>query len=196
VLPGAADHLSFTSPATTLASGAQRQVVAEIRDANENRVTSSFATITFAKTGGAGTVAGLPSPVMTLAGVAATGVTGLAAGPITITATATGLRPGTTSFTIAPGPARRTIALKQVGRKLSGRVRSRSSVCTNTAQLRLQIKSHGAKRWLTFRRLHATRSGSFKVRIRRAASYRAVAPLIPGCASARSKALNVRRLPG
>jgi hypothetical protein len=170
-------------------------VVAEIRDGNENRVASSFTTITFTKTGGAGTVVGLPSAVMPLAGVAGTNVTGLVGGPLTITAAATGLHPGTTSFTIAPGPARRTIALKRVGRKLSGKVRSKASTCTNKVQVRLQIRSHGAKRWRTFRRLRVTRGGSFKARIGRAASYRAVAPLTPGCAAARSKALNVRRLP-
>jgi hypothetical protein len=196
VLPGAADHVSFTSPTATLASGAQRQVVAEIRDANENRVSTSFAAITFTKTAGAGTVLGLPAAVMPLAGVAGTSVTGLAGGPVTITAAATGLRSGTTRFTVAPGPARRTIALKQAGRKLSGRVRSKPSACTNKVQLTLQIRSHGKKRWRALTRLHATRRGSFKLRIRRAASYRAVAPLIPGCASARSKTLNVRRLPG
>jgi hypothetical protein len=194
VAPGVADHLSFTGPATALASGAQRQVVAEIRDANENRVPSSLAAITFTKTGGAGTVTGLPATAMALAGVAGTNVTGLAGGANTITAAAGGLHPGTTSFTIAPGPARRAIALKRAGRRLSGTVRSKAAACTTKVALRLQIRSPGAKRWRTFKRLRTTRRGSFRLRITRAASYRAVTPLSPGCAAARSKKLTVRQI--
>ena len=196
VVPGAADRLVVTSPTTALASGAQRDLVAEVRDANQNRVTSSFTTVTFATATGPGTVAGLPSTAMTLAGVATSKVTGFHAGPITIAATATGLAPGATSFTIAPGPARRTIVLKRVGRTLSGKLRASpaTGACTAKASLQLQIRSRGAKRWRTFKRLHTTRSGAFKARITRAATYRAVAPLLPGCGGARSKTLAVRRL--
>jgi hypothetical protein len=196
VFAGPADHLSFTSPTSALPSGTQRRLVAEVRDANNNRVDSSLATISFAKTAGSGSVTGVPVSAMALAGVAGVDVTGLAGGPITISAAASGLTTGTTQFTIAPGPVRRTIALKQAGRRLSGKVRSKSPVCTTKVQLRLQIRPRAAKRWRMYKRVTTTRKGTFKVKIRRAASYRAVVVLRPGCAAAHSKRLTVRSLRG
>jgi hypothetical protein len=194
VFPGAADHLSFTGPTLALASGAQRQVVAEIRDASENRVPTGFATITFTKTAGAGTVVGLPVGVPALAGTAATNVTGFVAGPITIQAAAPGLRPGTTTFTIAPGPARRTVVLKRAGHRLSGKVRAAVGACRAKVPLRVQIRPRGAKHWRTLKRLRTSRAGSFATRIRRPARYRATTPLSPGCAAATSKTIRVARL--
>jgi hypothetical protein len=194
VVPGPADHLSFTSPASNVGSGAQRSVAAEVRDANQNRVATNFTTITFTKLSGAGTVIGLPAGVTTLAGTAATNVTGFVAGPITIQAAAPGLASGTTAFTVAPGPARRTVTLRRAGHKLSGKVRAASSVCTAKVPLRLQIRARGAKHWRTLKRLHTSRAGSFATRIKRAARYRVATPLSPGCAAARSKTLKVGRL--
>jgi hypothetical protein len=133
---------------------------------------------------------------MALNGVAGINVTGLAGGPISIAAAASGLTGATTQFTIAPGPVRRTIALKQAGTRLSGKVRSRSTRCTAKVQLRLQIRSRGAKRWRTYERVKTTRKGTFRAKIRRAASYRVVVALTPGCAGAHSKRLTVRSLRG
>jgi hypothetical protein len=194
VVPGPADHISFTSATTDVASGAQRSLAAEVRDANQNRVATNFTTITFTKLSGAGTVIGLPVGVTTLAGTAATAVTGFVAGPISIQAAAPGLAVGTTSFAIAPGPARRTVVLKRSGHKLSGKVRASSSACKVKVPLRLQIRARGAKHWRTLKRLHTSRAGSFATRIKRTARYRVTTPLAPGCAAASSKTLKVGRL--
>ena len=57
---GTADHLTITSSAANLASGATRTLTAEIRDSAGNVLTGDSSTsVTFAKTSGAGTVTGL-----------------------------------------------------------------------------------------------------------------------------------------
>src|SRR6185369_16620688 len=80
VVAGAADHLTITSATTNLSSGAARDITAEIRDANGNLLTGDNTTsITFSKTSGAGTVAGLGSATAS-SGVATKTVTGVLAG--------------------------------------------------------------------------------------------------------------------
>ncbi len=103
--PGAADHLTFTSSTTNLASGAARTLTAEVRDAAGNVLTGDNSTsVTFAKTSGTGTVTGLGAATAS-SGVASKVATGALAGSITITASAAGLTSGTTTFTIDPGAA-------------------------------------------------------------------------------------------
>ncbi len=105
IVPGAADHLTVTSSTGNLASGAARTLTAEVRDANNNVLTTDNATsVTFAKTAGAGTVTGLGAATAS-SGVASKAVTGAVAGSITVTASAAGLTSGTTTFTIVPGAA-------------------------------------------------------------------------------------------
>src|SRR5207247_1397008 len=103
--PGGANHLTFTNSTGDLAAGATRVLTAEVRDAGGNLVTSDSTTvITFAKTGGTGTVTGLGAATAS-GGVATQTATGALAGPITITASASSLTGATTTFTIVPGAA-------------------------------------------------------------------------------------------
>ncbi len=105
IVPGAADHLTITSATTNLASGATRDVTAEIRDAAGNlRTGDNSTTVDFTNTAGSGTVTGL-TPVTAANGVATDTVTGVAAGSITLQAHTTGLANDTTTFTIVPGAA-------------------------------------------------------------------------------------------
>ena len=105
VVPGPGDHLTFTSSAANLTAGGARTVTAEVRDAAGNLVTGDSSTsVTFAKTGGAGTVTGLGSATAS-SGVTSKSVTAQLAGPITIQATAAGLASDSTTFTIVPGAA-------------------------------------------------------------------------------------------
>ncbi len=105
VEPGAADHVTITSGTGTLASGSARTLTAEVRDAAGNLVTGDNSTsVTFAKTSGAGTVTGLGAATAT-GGIASRAVTGQTAGTITIGAAAAGLGGGSTTFTVAAGPA-------------------------------------------------------------------------------------------
>ncbi len=105
IVPGAADHLTITSSTANLASGATRDITAEVRDANGNlRTTDNSTSITFTKTSGTGTVTGLGSPTA-VNGVATDTVSGVAAGSITLTAHSGLLTDGTTTFTIVPGVA-------------------------------------------------------------------------------------------
>ena len=103
VVPGAADHLSFTSTTADLASGSRRLLIVEIRDANENVLTGDNSTpVTFTASAGPGTVNGLGTATAT-AGRASIGVSGRAAGPVTIDAGAPSLPGATTGFTVVPG---------------------------------------------------------------------------------------------
>src|SRR4029077_1824268 len=61
IVPGAADHLTITSATTNLASGVARDITAEVRDANNNLITTDNSTsVSFSKSG-SGTVTGLGS---------------------------------------------------------------------------------------------------------------------------------------
>src|SRR5439155_11158962 len=107
VTPGAASKLVITSATADLQSGTTRALTAEVRDASDNVVSSDSTTsVTFAKTSGTGTVTGLGAATAAN-GVASKTVTGQTAGSITITASATGLASGTTTFTVTRSEERR-----------------------------------------------------------------------------------------
>jgi len=102
IVAGTATHLVFTSSTAALASGSTRDLAVELRDANENP-TAADSSVTFTKTGGSGSVAGLGTSAASGA-IATRTVTGQGAGPITISASAGGLT-ASTSFEIVPGAA-------------------------------------------------------------------------------------------
>src|SRR5439155_22410276 len=105
ILTGAADHLVFTNSTTDLAAGSTRTLSAEVRDAAGNLESGDNATvITFAKTGGAGTVNGLGTATAS-GGIAYKNVNGELAGSITIGAAATSLTSDTTTFSVVAGAA-------------------------------------------------------------------------------------------
>src|SRR5204862_6076848 len=106
IVPGPADHITVTSSTANLTSTTSRTLTAEIRDANQNVLTTDNTTsVTFAKTAGTGTVSGLGSATAA-SGVASLSVTGVLAGSITITASASGVgNCGTTYLNIATRPA-------------------------------------------------------------------------------------------
>src|SRR5262249_48752839 len=86
IVAGAASKIVITSSTTDLTSGSPRQVTAAIEDAAGNTVTTDNSTsVSFAKTGGTGTVSGLGSATAS-SGVATDTVTGVLAGSITLTA--------------------------------------------------------------------------------------------------------------
>ncbi len=117
-------QIVITSSTSDLASGATRQLTAEVRDSGNNLVaTDSGRTITFAKSGGAGTVAGLGTAT-TSNGVAQLTVTGTLAGPITIGASAATLASGSTTFAIVPGAADRVTVTSGTGSLSSGTPRT------------------------------------------------------------------------
>ena len=100
---GPATEITLAESGSTVAGNAHT-LTATIKDANGNTVTSDNATVvTFAKTGGAGTVTGLGTATAS-SGVATRNVTNMLAGQIDLDAQASGLATGTTSYTIAAGP--------------------------------------------------------------------------------------------
>jgi hypothetical protein len=185
ILPGSPDHLTFTSPSTDLASGRTRDLTVEVRDAAENRVDSG-ATIGLRAASGPGSVEGLPARVVASGGAATRTVTGFLGGSVTITASATGLRAGSTSFKIAPGPRARRITIKLSRHVLSGSVAAAARACRAgvTVNVEMQLTE---KRWKTAKRAKTAKTGAFKARLARAGTYRAVLPARPGCAAAKSK---------
>lgn len=99
---GDAFHVAFSSPTTSVNSGATKTLTAEIRDSYNNVVDSS-ASVTFSQTGGTGSVTGLGT-VLAAHGVATRVVTGNIAGSVTVSASsASGPSSGGTSFTVKPG---------------------------------------------------------------------------------------------
>ncbi|HET9177623.1 MAG TPA: Ig-like domain repeat protein [Terriglobia bacterium] len=89
---GPAVKLALSGATTDLPAGSTRMLTATIQDASGNTVAAgadSTLSVSFAKTGGAGTVSGLGSS-SAVAGVATITVTGNLAGSVTITASATG----------------------------------------------------------------------------------------------------------
>src|SRR5205823_538690 len=102
---GPADHLTFTSNTTSVASAPTKTLTAEIRDANGNLETGDNTTVVgFAKTAGAGTVTGLGNATAS-GGIACLTGTGQTDGGPTATAAKTGLTSDTSSFSVTPGPA-------------------------------------------------------------------------------------------
>ena len=106
VVHGAATQIQLTESGLT-ASGSNHTLTATIRDAAGNAVTSDSSTVvTFAKTGGSGTVTGLGTATAS-SGVATKIVVNAASGQIDLDAQASGLTTGTVSYTITPGVPRR-----------------------------------------------------------------------------------------
>ncbi len=102
---GAAAEVQLTmTPTTSLASGTTRTLTATLKDANGNTLTTSGTTVTFAKSGsGAGTVSGLGT-ALTTSGVATKVVTGVLAGDLDATAAITGpITSSALAMTIVPG---------------------------------------------------------------------------------------------
>ena len=100
---GPATAIVLTDSGSTVAGDANT-LTATIVDANGNTVSSdSSTTVTFAKTGGAGTAGGLGTATASN-GIATKVVTNALAGPISLEATAAGPTSGTTGYTIVTGP--------------------------------------------------------------------------------------------
>lgn len=104
-IPGPAAALAFTSSTADLASGSEKTLTLEVLDATGNRVTGDSGTAIDFDQAGDGSVTGL-DPATTASGLASVTVTGNAAGPVTVTASASasGLTPASTEFTVVPGP--------------------------------------------------------------------------------------------
>ncbi len=133
VSPAAADHLTITSSTANLASGATRGIAAEIRDAFGNLETADNATsVSFTKTAGTGTVAGLTT-VTAVNGVATDTVTGVLAGSITLTAHSGSLTDDTTTFTITPGAADHLMITSSTANLASGTTRGITAQVRDTA---------------------------------------------------------------
>src|SRR5207253_860679 len=82
VTVGPADHLTYTSDTSSVASGSTKTLTVEVRDANGNLETGDNTTVVgLAKTAGAGTATGLGSATASN-GVASLTVTGQAAGSL------------------------------------------------------------------------------------------------------------------
>src|SRR5205823_3569545 len=102
---GPADHLTFTSETSSVASASTKTLTVEIRDANGNLETGDNTTVVgFAKTAGTGTVTGLGTATAS-SGVAYLTVTGHTDGALTITASKSGLTSDTSTSTVTLGPA-------------------------------------------------------------------------------------------
>ncbi len=105
VVAGAAHHITFTSSTANLTSGASRSLTVELRDVNQNVLTSDSSTgVSFAQTAGAGSVSGLSSSTFS-GGTASTNATGVVAGSVTVTASSNGVTSGTTTFSVVVGSA-------------------------------------------------------------------------------------------
>ena len=106
VVHGAAAQVALSGAASDLTSGATRLLTATVQDAAGNTITSDNSTsITFAQTGGSGTVTGLAGAEVVSGGVATKTVTGDLAGSVDLEATASGLTTGTLSFDVVHGAA-------------------------------------------------------------------------------------------
>jgi hypothetical protein len=115
------DHITITSSQASLGSGAARDIVAEIRDIDENVITGDSSTpVTFAQTSGAGSVTGA-GDATAASGIATRSVTGNLAGSVTITASAADMTSGTTTFSVVAGTAT-TLAYTSATTDLAGGV--------------------------------------------------------------------------
>src|SRR5205085_1564731 len=105
VTVGPADHLTFTSNASSVASGSDKTLTAEIRHANGNLETGDSSTVvSIAKPSAAVFRSALGNSTAS-GGVASLTVTAQTAGSLTITASKTGLTSDTSTFSVTVGPA-------------------------------------------------------------------------------------------
>ena len=96
-------NVTITGSNSSLVSGDTRVLTATLVDVGGNTVTGATGSVTFANTGGPGTLQGLTaSNVAAVGGVATVAVTGGTKGSVTVEATATVSQAGTTSFTSQP----------------------------------------------------------------------------------------------
>ena len=103
VVHGAGATIELTESGSATA-GATHTLTATLKDASGNTLTGDNTTVvTFAKTGGAGTVTGLGNATAS-AGVATKTVTNQLAGQINLDAQVAGMTTGTDSYTIVVGP--------------------------------------------------------------------------------------------
>ena len=103
VVHGAGATIELTESGSVTA-GATHTLTATLKDASGNTLTGDNTTVvTFAKTGGAGTVTGLGTATAS-AGVATKSVTNQLAGQINLDAQVAGMTTGTGSYTIVVGP--------------------------------------------------------------------------------------------
>ena len=103
VVPGTGAEIVLTESGSVTA-GIAHTLTATLKDASGNTLTSDNSTVvTFAKTGGAGTVTGLGNATAS-SGVATKSVTNQLAGQINLDAQVAGLTTGTASYTIVVGP--------------------------------------------------------------------------------------------
>ncbi len=119
VVPGASDHLTLTGSTADLAAGSSRTLTAEIDDAFGNKVDST-ASVTFAKTGGVGTVTGLGSSSAS-GGTASRQVVGDKWGAITIRASSSGVTSAPIAFRVVPGAAKRLVFIVLTGKLKLGK---------------------------------------------------------------------------
>lgn len=102
VIPGAPFHIAVTGGTTSLTSGLTRQLTATLTDSAGNPIPGQPITFSKSAGSGSGTVSGFTSPTTNSLGVVNDTVTGVLAGPITITAVDGGVN-GQISFTVVPG---------------------------------------------------------------------------------------------
>jgi hypothetical protein len=123
IVPGAAAKLAITSSTANLSSGSTRDITAAIEDTAGNVVTSDSSTsIGFTKTSGSGSASGTGSATAS-SGAATKTVTGVLAGPVTITAHSGSLTDDTTTFTIVPGAPAKLAITSSTGNLSSGATR-------------------------------------------------------------------------
>ncbi|MGH3071841.1 MAG: beta strand repeat-containing protein [Gaiellaceae bacterium] len=133
VVHGAGAQIQLTDSGST-ASGDNHTLTATIVDAAGNTVASDSSTVvTFAKTGGAGTVTGLGNATASN-GVATKMVANAASGQIDLDAQGSGLVTGTASYTIAPGSA--STATSTISASPTSIVADGSSTSAITVQLK------------------------------------------------------------
>jgi hypothetical protein len=100
-VPGPVAAIDLTGSAEELASGAERELTATLKDSSGNVVTTgdhASLTVTFSQASGSGSVTGL-GPAQAAAGVAKLTVTGGAAGPVSLVASTSS--PSATSNTLS-----------------------------------------------------------------------------------------------
>ena len=133
VVHGAAVQIHLSDSGST-ASGDNHTLTATVEDAAGNTVTSDSSTVvTFAKTGGAGSVTGLGATTAA-SGVATKVVVNAAAGAIDLNAQAAGLTTGTTSYTVGSGIASTTTST--ISASPTSVVANGSSTSSITVQLK------------------------------------------------------------
>lgn len=118
---GPAARIALAPTLSTGTTGTAKAYTATVLDSFGNRVTTSVASIAFARSGATGTFSA--TPVTAVAGIATTNFTPTAAGTVTITATSAGLTNGTASLTVTPpAPTRVDISPTTANTTRSGSV--------------------------------------------------------------------------